>query len=378
MDILDKIIWAESHGDPNAGAATSSAVGLGQFTKKTWLDMMSRYRPDLTQGKSRDEILAMRTDPDLSRQMVGALVGEGTAALRRAGVPVTEGSTYLSHFAGSGKAIRLMKADPNAPVESILDAKAIDANPFLKGKTAGDVIAWADRKMATAAAPKSKAGLPPAPQQRLDAPLANDARRPQPRFPQGGAQTQAAEPSKAPRPDARYLVRVPSPANNASGGRAPMLPPNAVPSVAPASFDDRFGDWPSSPQASAPAQPRTTPPNAQPSSDGGNTSFGIYKYPTENQLGFDPGALSGSPNATASPDARYLVRMPSPQTDAPPLPYQPGAPQPAGPPPGGAAGQTRPDLAIPPPIWGFPDQSKDDNGGGSDWLLQLLGNIGLR
>jgi len=158
MDILDKIIWAESRGDPNAGAKTSSAVGLGQFTRKTWLDMMSRYRPDLTQGKSPAEILAMRTDPDLSRQMVGALVGEDTAALRRAGVPVTEGTTYLAHFAGAGKAIRLMKADPNTPVESVLDANAIDANPkVLKGKTVGDVIAWANQRMATAAAPKSSA-----------------------------------------------------------------------------------------------------------------------------------------------------------------------------------------------------------------------------
>jgi hypothetical protein len=101
MNILDKIISAESSGDPNAGAATSSAVGLGQFTKKTWLDLIKHYRPDLMQGKSRDEILAMRTDPDLSRQMVGALVGEDTAAFRRAGVPVTEGTTYLAQARGN-------------------------------------------------------------------------------------------------------------------------------------------------------------------------------------------------------------------------------------------------------------------------------------
>ena len=75
MDIVDKIIAAESSGRRSVQADKSSAVGLGQFIEKTWLNLVKHYRPDLAQGKSRAEILGMRTDPDLSRQMVGALVG---------------------------------------------------------------------------------------------------------------------------------------------------------------------------------------------------------------------------------------------------------------------------------------------------------------
>jgi hypothetical protein len=37
----------------------------------------------------------------------------------------------------------LLSADPNTPVERILTPDAIDANPFLRGKTAGQIIAWA-------------------------------------------------------------------------------------------------------------------------------------------------------------------------------------------------------------------------------------------
>jgi hypothetical protein len=373
MDISDNIMRAESSGDRNAKAPTSSALGPGQFIEGTWLDLIKRYRPDLAQDKSRAEILAMRTDPELSKEMTRLYEAENSAGLRRAGLPVTPGTIYLSHFAGPGGGIKLLKADPNTPVESILDSKAIAANPFLKGKTAGDVIAWADRRMATAEPPKSTAGPPPAPQQNVDVWPAGDAPRHQHRFPQRGApipylaQTEAVGPmpgaartsplvqnpnqtvatqrahggsavngpSNEPSPDARYLVRVPSSANN------------AAPSIAPSSFDDRFGSWPSSPPAGGPLRPTTAPANPQTSSDGWNFGFGIYDYPTEDQLAFDPGALSASPK-TAPSDERYLVRMPSPRT----------SPQKGGP------------LAFPVPamVYGLPDPSVAAGDNMDDWF----------
>ncbi|WP_340672439.1 hypothetical protein [Bradyrhizobium ottawaense] len=39
--------------------------------------------------------------------------------------------------AGPGGGVRLLRADTNTPVESILDENAIKANSFLRGKTAG-------------------------------------------------------------------------------------------------------------------------------------------------------------------------------------------------------------------------------------------------
>ena len=49
-----------------------------------------------------------------------------------------------------------------APAGSILGAAAVKANPFLANMTAGDVAAWADRKMGGASAPMSMAGPRPA------------------------------------------------------------------------------------------------------------------------------------------------------------------------------------------------------------------------
>lgn len=188
MGLVDQIIGVESGGNPAASNPNSSAVGLGQFTAPTWLDTISRHRPDLIEGKSPDEILALRTNPDISREMTGALAADNSGLLSRAGVPVTPGSTYLAHFAGAHGAIGLLNADPNAPAASILGAKAVAANPFLQGKTAADVISWADRKMG-GAPPMSMAG----PAQPASAPSPQSA--PQQPQQQPAARAPAAAPS---------------------------------------------------------------------------------------------------------------------------------------------------------------------------------------
>jgi soluble lytic murein transglycosylase-like protein len=45
--VVEKIISAESNGDPNAKNKRSSAMGLGQFLDQTWLDLIRTHRPDL-------------------------------------------------------------------------------------------------------------------------------------------------------------------------------------------------------------------------------------------------------------------------------------------------------------------------------------------
>jgi len=147
MSIIDSIISAESGGDATAKNPRSSATGAGQFIEATWLDMIGRHRPDLVQGKSPEEILALRNDPDISRQMTEAYAAQNGATLAKAGLPVTPGTQYLAHFAGPQGAVSVLQADPNAPVSSVLRPEAIKANPFLQGMTVGQLQAWADRKM---------------------------------------------------------------------------------------------------------------------------------------------------------------------------------------------------------------------------------------
>ena len=147
MGLVDSIVGVESGGNPNAQNPNSSAMGLGQFLSSTWLDTLSRERPDLVAGKSRDEILALRADPELSRQMTEAYANQNGQILSKAGVEANPGNTYLAHFAGPQGAVKVLSSDPAAPVESILGPQAVAANSFLRGMTAGDLQAWAARKM---------------------------------------------------------------------------------------------------------------------------------------------------------------------------------------------------------------------------------------
>lgn len=167
MGLIDSIIGVESGGNPNATNPNSSASGLGQFIDSTWLATIRTARPDLA-GKSDSELLALKSDPQLSREMTEAYANQNQAFLAKNGLPVTPGSTYLAHFAGPGGAVKVLQADPNAPVESVLGAAAVQANPFLRGMTVQGLQAWADRKMGGSApppqaAPASAASPPVAP-----------------------------------------------------------------------------------------------------------------------------------------------------------------------------------------------------------------------
>jgi hypothetical protein len=147
MGLIDSIIGAESGGNPNAQNPNSSAQGLGQFIAPTWLSTLRSARPDLAQGKTDEELLALRSDPQLSRDMTQAYAEQNQAILTKAGVPVTDGTTYLAHFAGPQGAVKVLQADPTAPVGGILGAGVVKANPFLAKMTAADLQAWASRKM---------------------------------------------------------------------------------------------------------------------------------------------------------------------------------------------------------------------------------------
>lgn len=208
---IDRIIAAESGGRADARNPRSSATGLGQFIESTWLSMIAKHRPDLAQGKSREEILALRTDPDLSRAMTEAYAAENAARLTGAGFEASPANTYLAHFAGPGGALRVLGADPSAPAGALLGDAAVTANPFLRGMTAGDLIAWAGKKMG--------------------APMATGAP------PSGGllGASPAVQASAAPQAASSGLLGALPAAGDLSGvlglmgGQAPQLPPPTTP-----------------------------------------------------------------------------------------------------------------------------------------------------
>jgi hypothetical protein len=170
--LADQIISVESGGNANARNPRSSATGAGQFINSTWLATVAKHRPDLVQGKSPAEILALRSDPELSRQMTEAYAADNGQILTGAGLPVTPGTTYLAHFAGPQGAVKVLQADPNAPVGDILGAAAVNANPFLKGMTVAGLRSWADKKMGAPAAPSAAPAITTPAQTLANAPSA--------------------------------------------------------------------------------------------------------------------------------------------------------------------------------------------------------------
>ncbi|TXI93652.1 MAG: hypothetical protein E6Q33_02755 [Neisseriales bacterium] len=116
----------ESGFDTAAKSKTSTAKGAFQFTDAT----RKRY------GLSENATLQEQTDAfnklttDNLNQLRGGL-----------GREPSNQELYLAHHFGGGGANQLLKADKSAPVSQVVDQKVIDANPYMKGKTVGEVIA---------------------------------------------------------------------------------------------------------------------------------------------------------------------------------------------------------------------------------------------
>ncbi|ETR75852.1 hypothetical protein X566_17990 [Afipia sp. P52-10] len=147
-DTLSRIIQIESAGNPLAKARTSSALGIAQFIEKTWLDVISRHRPDLMRSRNRNDVLRLRTDPILAIEMLGRLTEDNVAML---GGPVSDGDVYLAHFAGVGTAKRIINSGASVLVSSVMSRAAVEANgSILRGKTCAEVRAWAAKKMSAA------------------------------------------------------------------------------------------------------------------------------------------------------------------------------------------------------------------------------------
>ena len=139
--VVEQIIIVESNGDPNAKNKRSSAMGLGQFLDETWLVLIRAHRPDLAMGRSEGDMLELRRDASVARELTTRFTERNAHVLRKRGLPVTPGTLYLAHFAGAAGAIAILSALEEADAASIMasaDAtgrtkreKLVKANPFL-------------------------------------------------------------------------------------------------------------------------------------------------------------------------------------------------------------------------------------------------------
>ncbi len=123
----------ESALDPSAHAGTSSAAGLYQFTRGTWLNMLDRHGAEhglgwaeaaIDKGRIADpalrsDIMALRYDPGASALMAAELASDNRTALSaQLGREPDHAELYLAHFLGAGGAGRFLSALANDPTQS--------------------------------------------------------------------------------------------------------------------------------------------------------------------------------------------------------------------------------------------------------------------
>lgn len=142
--VLPAIDRAEGRGANPA----SSARGQFQFIDSTFVDEFKRNFPDIARGLSDRQILGYRNSTLPDGRPIEQFLGEAhtnrnARELEKSGFEPNGANLYLAHFAGLGGARSLLRADPNTPVERVLSEDAIKSNPFLKGKTVGQIRQWA-------------------------------------------------------------------------------------------------------------------------------------------------------------------------------------------------------------------------------------------
>lgn len=127
----------ESALDPAAKARTSSAAGLYQFTRQTWLDTLHRHgerhglgwasrgiamvggQARITDPALAGQIMNLRLDPDAAALMAGELANDNAAYLATAfGRPADHTEMYLAHFLGAEGARRFIAAHDHSPGQS--------------------------------------------------------------------------------------------------------------------------------------------------------------------------------------------------------------------------------------------------------------------
>lgn len=137
--MLSKI---ESNDRPYVKATTSSASGLYQFIRSTWLGEGGQWGPDMSKAFG-----GLKPSVDEQLQRAKSFTAKNAAYLRGQGIPVNKASLYAAHFFGPVTAAKVIGADVNARADLIAGPAATKANPsILRGKTVGEFLSWLHRK----------------------------------------------------------------------------------------------------------------------------------------------------------------------------------------------------------------------------------------
>lgn len=107
--LMAALAGVESSFNPNAGASTSSASGLYQFTSDTWNETIKKYG-----NKYGIAIGTSPTDARANALLAAEFTKDNIAYLKKyIKRPLTSTDVYMAHFLGRAGAVKFLQADPS-------------------------------------------------------------------------------------------------------------------------------------------------------------------------------------------------------------------------------------------------------------------------
>jgi hypothetical protein len=133
----------ESGNRPYVKARTSSASGLYQFIRSTWIAEGGKWGPDMSKAFG-----GLKPSVEEQTARARSFTMKNVKALQAAGVPINSATLYAAHFLGAGTAIRMLKAPPEARAADVVSEAAARANPSILGggRTVRQFREWLERK----------------------------------------------------------------------------------------------------------------------------------------------------------------------------------------------------------------------------------------
>lgn len=137
--MLSKI---ESGDRPYVKAASSSASGLYQFIKATWLGEGGKWGSDMSKAFG-----GLMPSPEEQLVRAKSFTAKNANFLLASGIPINKASLYAAHFFGAGMAAKVIKADVGERADLIAGEGATNANPsILRNKSVGQFLTWLHAK----------------------------------------------------------------------------------------------------------------------------------------------------------------------------------------------------------------------------------------
>lgn len=147
----------ESGDRPYVKASTSSASGLYQFIRSTWIGEGGKWGKNAA-GKDDLTRAFGGLKPSSAEQLARAktFTAKSAAYLREAGIPINKASLYAAHFLGRVTAAAVIGAEPDDDAAAMAGPAATKANQSVfrrqnpdeswRNATVGEFLTWLHKK----------------------------------------------------------------------------------------------------------------------------------------------------------------------------------------------------------------------------------------